>query len=194
MIKSSLSGIKYGVPHYKYLGQDKTNAFKISTGCFTAMMILSPESLTDVQWWYNKINRSKNNITKGEPVIKISSDESSFGWGAVWNNIRTGGAFNLEKTMKRKRRAMMQMQNHAKNKLNWNGCLTKNVLQKLFLSFNFNQRWTYLHQGSMLNCQCLFHTIQTQRLSNLMLFQYHGGIYGSMHFLLLLQLKRCYIK
>ena len=27
-----------------------------------------------------------------------------------------------------------------KKKLNWNGCLTKNVLQKLFLSFNFNQR------------------------------------------------------
>ena len=35
------------------------------------MMILSPQSLTDVQWWYNKINCSKNNITKGEPVIKF---------------------------------------------------------------------------------------------------------------------------
>ena len=34
------------------------------------------------------------------------------------------------------RRTMMQMQNHAKNKLKCNGCLTK----KLFLSFNFNQR------------------------------------------------------
>ena len=26
----------------------------------------------------------------------------------------------------------MQMQNHAKNKPNWNGCLTKKNLQKLF--------------------------------------------------------------
>ena len=60
------------------------------------MMILSPQSITDVQWWYNKIICSKNNITKGEPVIEVSSDASSFGWGAVCNNIRTGGAFNLD--------------------------------------------------------------------------------------------------
>ena len=32
---------------------------------------------------------------KGEPVIEISSD-ASFGWGAVCNNIRTEGAFNLD--------------------------------------------------------------------------------------------------
>ena len=60
------------------------------------MMILFPQSITDVQWWYNKIICSKNNITKGEPVIEVSSDASSFGWGAVCNNIRTGGAFNLD--------------------------------------------------------------------------------------------------
>ena len=61
------------------------------------MIILSPQSITDVQWWYNKINCSKNNITKGEPAIEISSDASSFGWGALYNKIRTGGAFNLDK-------------------------------------------------------------------------------------------------
>ena len=151
MIKSSLPGIKYGAPHYKHLGQDKTNAFKIPTGCFTAMMILSPQSLTDIQWWYNKINRFKNNITKGELVFKISSDESSFGWGAVWNNIRTGGTFNLKKTMKRKRRAMMQMQNHAKNKLNWNGCLTKKCLTKIISKFQFQSKMDLF--ASRLNAQ-----------------------------------------
>ena len=60
------------------------------------MMILSPQSLIDVQWWYNKINCSKNNITKDEPVIEISSDASSFGWEAVCNNIYTGEAFKLD--------------------------------------------------------------------------------------------------
>ena len=94
---SSLLGVKYGAAHYKYLEQDKTNALKISKGCFDAMMILSPQSIIDVQWWYNKISCSKNNITKGEPVIEISSDASSFGWGALCNSIRTGGAFNLDK-------------------------------------------------------------------------------------------------
>ena len=51
------------------------------------MMILSPQSITDFQWWYNTINCSKNNITKSGPAIEISSDTSSFGWGAVCNNI-----------------------------------------------------------------------------------------------------------
>ena len=76
---SSLPGVKYGAAHYKYLEQDKRNALKISKGCFDAKMILSPDSITDVQWWYNKINCSKNNIAKGDPVIEISSDASSSG-------------------------------------------------------------------------------------------------------------------
>ena len=97
LMTSSLPGVKYGAAHYKYLEQDKTNALKISKGCFDVMMILSPQSIIGVQWWYNKISCSKNNITKGEPVIEISSDASSFGWGAVYNNIRTGGEFNLDK-------------------------------------------------------------------------------------------------
>ena len=93
---SSLPGVKYGAAHYKYLEQDKTNSLKISKGCFDAMMISSPQSIIDVQQWYNKISCSKNSITKGEPVIEISSDASSFGWRAVCNNICTGGAFDLD--------------------------------------------------------------------------------------------------
>ena len=45
LMTSSLPGVKYGVKygaaHYKYLEQDKTNALKISKGCFDAIMILS---------------------------------------------------------------------------------------------------------------------------------------------------------
>ena len=65
--------------HYKCLEQDKTNVLKISKGHFDAMMILSPQSIINVQWWYSNINSSKNNITKSEPVLKILSDASSSG-------------------------------------------------------------------------------------------------------------------
>ena len=68
---STLPGVKYGAAHYKYLEQDKTHALQISKRCFDSMMILSPQSITDVQWWYNKINCSINNIMKGEPVTEI---------------------------------------------------------------------------------------------------------------------------
>ena len=94
---SSLLGVKYGAAHYKYLEQDKKNALKISlNGCFDAVMMLSPQSINDVQWGYKNINYSKNNIMKSETVIEISSDASSFGWGAVCNSIGTGGTFNLD--------------------------------------------------------------------------------------------------
>ena len=50
----------------------------------------------DVQWWYNKISFSNNNIAKGRLAIEISSDASSFGWETVYNKIFTGGAFNFD--------------------------------------------------------------------------------------------------
>ena len=46
---SSLPGVKHGGAHYKYLEQGKTNALKISKGCFDVMMNLSPQPITDVK-------------------------------------------------------------------------------------------------------------------------------------------------
>ena len=48
LMTSSLPGVKYGAAHYKHLEQEKTNALKISKGCFDVMMILSPQSIIDV--------------------------------------------------------------------------------------------------------------------------------------------------
>ena len=52
---SSLPRVKYGAAQYKYLEQDKTNALEISKGRFGGMMILSPQSISDVQWGYKKM-------------------------------------------------------------------------------------------------------------------------------------------
>ena len=82
LITSRLPGVKCGAVHYKCLEQDKTNALQKSAGYFDEMMILSPQSITDVQWWYNNVNCSKNNIMKDEPAIEISSDASIFEWGS----------------------------------------------------------------------------------------------------------------
>ena len=54
-------------------------------------MILSPQTITDIQWWYINTSFSKYNITKDEAVIEISSDAISFSCRAVCNNIHTGG-------------------------------------------------------------------------------------------------------
>ena len=41
LMTSGLPGVKYGAARYKFLEQDKTNALKISKGCFDAIMVLS---------------------------------------------------------------------------------------------------------------------------------------------------------
>ena len=51
------------------------------------------------------------------------------------------------------------MQNLGRIKMNWNGCLSKNFFKNLFLSFNFNQKWTYLHRGSVSKCKRLYHPV-----------------------------------
>ena len=48
LMTSNLPGVKYGAAQHKSLAQDKANALKISKGCFDAMMILSPQSVTDI--------------------------------------------------------------------------------------------------------------------------------------------------
>ena len=55
LMTSSLPRVKYGAAHYKYLERDNTNALKISKGWFDGMMILSPQSISDVQWGYKKM-------------------------------------------------------------------------------------------------------------------------------------------
>ena len=49
------------------------------------------------------------------------------------------------------RRTIMEMQNHAENKLNWNGCLTKKNFTKIISEFQF-QPEVYLF-ASRLNAQ-----------------------------------------
>ena len=41
LMTAGLPGVKYGAACYKFLEQDKTNAIKISKGCFDAIMVLS---------------------------------------------------------------------------------------------------------------------------------------------------------
>ena len=43
--------------------------------------------------------------------------------------------------------------------MNWNGCLSKKFFKNLFLSFNFNQKWTYLHRGSVSKYKRLYHPV-----------------------------------
>ena len=80
----------------------------------------------------------------------------------------------------------MQIQNHAKNELNWNGCLTKKCLPKIFSKFQFQPEVELF--ASRLNVQlpvfASYHLDPEDLHINA--FQYHGRVDTSTHFLPLL--------
>ena len=44
---------------------------------------LSPEAIQDVCWWRDNILNSKNNILQDNHLLTLTTDASSYGWGAV---------------------------------------------------------------------------------------------------------------
>ena len=55
-------------------------------------VILSQESLKEVQWWIHHLQEwNGRDITRPPPDLIIQSDASLQGWGAVSNETRTGG-------------------------------------------------------------------------------------------------------
>ena len=46
--------------------------------------------------WHDNVMFSSNNITRSNSNITITTDASMLGWGAVCDNVSTGGLFNHE--------------------------------------------------------------------------------------------------
>ena len=58
-------------------------------------MILSQESLKEVQWWIHHLHEwNGRDITRPPPDLITQSDASLQGWGAVSNGTRTGGPWS----------------------------------------------------------------------------------------------------
>ena len=56
-------------------------------------------ALCDVQWWIDNIRLSDNEIYQDPPSLTMTTDASTFGWGATLNSIRTGGELLYEESL-----------------------------------------------------------------------------------------------
>ena len=77
----------------------------------------------------------------------------------------------------------MQMQNHAKNKLNWNGCLTTKFFTNIISKFQFQAEVDVF--ASRLNAQLPVYHPDLEAM-HIIIFQYYGVLDPFMHFLPLL--------
>ena len=94
LLVSSFPGVEYGPLHYRALENDKTIALRDHNGSFAASIILSEESISDVNWWVNNVETAFKLISHSEPDVIIQTDASTQGWGAVRQKSKTGGRWN----------------------------------------------------------------------------------------------------
>ena len=100
LLVSSFNGVDYGALHYRGLEQDKCQALRCNRGNYESFLELSPEAKLDIQWWIDNVDSSFRKINRGEPKVFLSCDASSEGWGAVLEEVSTGGRWlNCEKDL-----------------------------------------------------------------------------------------------
>ncbi len=84
--------VVYAPAHYRNLQVFYTQQSKRMLGDLSATVTLSPEAKSDLFWWINLADLSEGRkILASPPTISIFSDASLSGWGAVSDEVRTGG-------------------------------------------------------------------------------------------------------
>ena len=81
----------FGPLYYRNVEGDKTNALKIANGDFDKHMWLSEQAKSDIYWWLENIDTMFAPIHFLPIAYTIYIDSSDIGWGAVFENKRTGG-------------------------------------------------------------------------------------------------------
>ena len=67
-------------------------------GDFDAYTPLSDEAVSELNWWINKVDSAYNVISHENPSLTITTDASHIEWGAVCDNIPTGGNWKFEES------------------------------------------------------------------------------------------------
>ena len=96
---SSFPAVQYGPLHYRALERDKIASLRISKGSLDKKMTITFGGKQDIHWWMSNIDCSTNPIHKGTCKHVLKTDASSTGWGAVYNNLSTGGVFTSDETI-----------------------------------------------------------------------------------------------
>ena len=88
-------GIEYGANHFRYLERDKILALrKAGSKGYEGSMFLSNDARKELKWWRKNVKFRSKKIRVNQPTLLIKTDASNQGWGAVFDEERTGGRWS----------------------------------------------------------------------------------------------------
>ena len=99
LIVSSFPGVEYGPLYYRNLEGNKSDALKANKGNFDAPISLTPKAIEELIWWAGNVVVANKAITGDPPDYLLTTDASMTGWGAVLNDIKTGGVWLSEERL-----------------------------------------------------------------------------------------------
>lgn len=88
---ASFPGVQFGPLFYRTLDNEKIAALRRHCGNYEAKISLSSTAKADLDWWCNNIESAYKPVIITKPDLEFETDASHLGWGAVYNNIQTGG-------------------------------------------------------------------------------------------------------
>ena len=98
LMTSMTLAIKPAPLHYRALQLARNDALH-HLHSYESQVTMSREAQNDLQWWCSRVTQSNGClIHPPEPQLRIDSDASNSGWGAVCNGETTGGSWSLEET------------------------------------------------------------------------------------------------
>lgn len=74
----------------------KIQALKVARGNFDLKMQISENVKTELTWWVKNIHNQYRVLNRNNPQVVLQTDASLLGWGAVMNDIKTGGRWNYD--------------------------------------------------------------------------------------------------
>lgn len=88
-------GVDYSKAHIKGIETDKNFALKLAgEDGFEGLMTISESGIDDLIWWINNIEGASKDISVSVPSIKITTDASKLGWGAISQGKMVNGMWN----------------------------------------------------------------------------------------------------
>ena len=93
---SAMIAVRYSKMHYRNLERCKLVALEDSHHNYDAHCALDYLAKQDIAWWLDNVVGSKCSFAVSNPRHVLISDASDFGWGAVFEELSTGGTFSFQ--------------------------------------------------------------------------------------------------
>lgn len=92
--------VRFAQAHFRAFQSLYNSNFKLSKGDFQWSFSLDLNPKEDLAWWVSRANLSRGkSITPASPSLTIFSDASNSGWGAVCQDIKTGGPWTVSECL-----------------------------------------------------------------------------------------------